>query len=117
MFNNLMRLIATGMIWGALTLVMVALIVTPNWADFTLIVVGAILGTAAYLSTKSVWKNPESEFSEAEKAKRRTRVERMLARLNDGDLDELRSRLAESDGEMVQLDDLLAGREQPASRR
>ncbi|MBL8121075.1 MAG: hypothetical protein JNJ78_26475, partial [Anaerolineae bacterium] len=50
--------------------------------------------------------------SEAEKAKRRSRVDRMIDRMDERDLAELRARLAENnDGEMVSLDELLQEKE------
>jgi hypothetical protein len=73
------------------------------------ILVLCILMTLAVLAgNQIVWKNTNT-IEASEKAKRRSRVDRLLDRMNDADLAELRDRLmSEQDGELASLDDILS---------
>lgn len=117
MGNNETRLISTGIIWTAFTVIMIGAMVTGAFADsgiFFLMGFGMLLA-GVVIATGFVWKygnNSVSSVEQSEKAKRRSRVERMLDNMDRNDLDELRSRLmSESDGEAVGLEELLTERE------
>jgi len=110
--NSISRVIATGIIWAALTILGVAMMVTHVEMSggmlafmMTILVIGATIGTAA------IWKGGDPEISahqSSEKAKRRSRVDRLMNDLTDHDLEELRSRLMdENDEDRVPLEDLI----------
>jgi len=109
---NETRLLATFFIWLSFTVTMVAAMVTDvavNSGIFFLIGF-AIFVIAAAAATMAVWKfgSPDASAQASEKAKRRSQVERLLERMDEGELDELRSRLiSESDGEVIGLNELL----------
>ncbi|HEX2907463.1 MAG TPA: hypothetical protein VHO69_11415 [Phototrophicaceae bacterium] len=107
--SNLSRLIATAIIWGAVTMIMMAMLLRPGMdlTGDTIVVITAIMGAVAYLGTRAVWKSPYDAEQEAEKSKRHSRVDRMLSRLSDRDVAELRARLMGDDGEAVTMEDLL----------
>lgn len=118
------RMAATGIIWGAVTIIMVAMIVTGT--DLNFIIVGILAG-AAWFSTDAVWdgaKQPANKAemkirapAEIEKDKRDQRVEQLVGSLSQEELRQLRSRLVSStDGEIVSLDDLLDEQESPRRR-
>lgn len=116
MGNNETRLAATCGIWLAFTAVTVAALVTRVFdGSGTLFLVGFIfLLIAVSSATQAVWKyggDLRSGEKMTEKAKRHSRVTRMLDKLDEDDLAELRARLmSESDGEAVSLEELLAER-------
>lgn len=107
MTNIQARVLATGLIWTALTVLGVAAMVTATGsASFMLFV--CIAG--ALIATSVVWKGAEanqSAIEEAEKAKRRTRLDRMMDNLDERELEELRYRLTNDQSDkLVSLDDL-----------
>lgn len=105
MGTNLTRLIATVVIWTALTAIVMTGMLTHM--DMNFIVLAIILG-AGMVSTMAVWDHKSDTASQAaEKNKRRGRVDRLLDGLSDTELNDLRARLDGSDGEMIGLDDLL----------
>ncbi len=114
MGNNWARMIATGFIWGAFTLVAVAALmrdVSIDGGPLVLIAAFMIGGTVA--ATNFIWNGSGSERAaiEAEKSKRSGRVDRVLEKMSGAELAELRARLmADYDGEAVSLDELLAER-------
>jgi hypothetical protein len=111
MSNNEARTAATFFIWVAFTLVGIATIVNASEIGGIIFLIMVLLVGGAAGATQQVWKNAGSEIADAEKNKRRSKLDRMLERLDDGDIEELRSRLsADSDGEVVPLDDLLRRR-------
>jgi hypothetical protein len=112
MSQNETRLYATIAIWSALAVMGVAAMVTRIQLDggalvalFFVLIIGAAGGTAA------VWNSGNAKqeaVDEAEKAKRRSKVERLVEKLDEQELDELRARLmAENDGEALSLDELM----------
>lgn len=108
------RLTATAIIWTAFTIVMIAALIFSDRLTSGMILALAFMFTlAAVGATQMIWKHPTELHSEsAEKSKRRTRVDAMLERMDDAELDELRMRLlSDSDGEAVGLTELLAERE------
>lgn len=109
MNSNLTRLIATAIIWTALTaIVMTGMLMNT---DMNFIILAIIFG-AGVVGTISVWESAKNDAAqEAEKTKRRGRVDRLLDGLSDAELDDLRARLGASDGEVLGLDDLLAERD------
>jgi hypothetical protein len=109
MDRNLTRMITTAIIWGVLLLMAVTAMVTHTDLDFWVILLGLAAGT---VSTLFIWDDSATVITDSgEKSKRSGRVDRVLKRLNDAELDELRERLLDSDGEMLTLDELLAERE------
>ncbi|NWG18414.1 MAG: hypothetical protein HXY41_17455 [Chloroflexi bacterium] len=110
MDGNLSRTLSTVTVWAALAILGVTAMLTGTRVDF---IMAAVAIGAAMVATIVVWTSGrENEPTEAEKAKRRGRIDQMLDKLNEAELEELRARLAESDGERVMLDDLLTGRRQ-----
>ena len=109
--NNIAKVIGTGIIWGALTILGVAMMVTRASVDggasafmVTMLIVGATIGTAA------IWRGgADADVREqSEKAKRRSRVERLMNDLDERDIDELRYRLmGENTDESVPLEELM----------
>ena len=108
--NNIAKVIGTAIIWGALTILGVAMMVTHVNIDsgaiafmLTMLIIGATIATGA------VWRGgAEADPREqSEKAKRRSRVERLMNDLDERDLDELRYRLMGDDGEQVSLEELV----------
>ena len=110
--NNIARVLATGIIWGALTVLGVAATLSRVALSsgalatiMTVFIIGATIGTA------SVWKGASATASapeESEKAKRRSRVERLMSDLDEHDIDELRYRLmGDSDDDRVSLEELI----------
>src|SRR4051812_30249193 len=95
--NNIARVFATGIIWGALTILGIAMMVSHVDISggmlafmLTALIVGATIGTAAIWNSGS--KN-EDALEQSGKNKRHSRVERLMSDLNEQDIDELRYRL------------------------
>ena len=110
--NNIARVFATGIVWGALTIISVAMTVSHielSSGALLFIIVPLIIG--ATIATGAVWKGPDSTTNEqeaSEKAKRRSRVERLMGDLDERDIDELRYRLmGDNDDERVPLEELI----------
>src|SRR4051812_45996617 len=110
--NNVARVLGTGIIWGALTILGVAMMVTrveisSGMVAFmmTILIIGATIATSA------VWRSGSTETDvreQSEKAKRRSRVERLMSDLDERDIDELRYRLmGDQDEDAVPLEDLI----------
>ena len=110
--NNIARVFATGIIWGALTLIAVAMTVsqiTLSSSAFVSALIALIIG--ATVGTLGVWRGAGANTDareEAQKAKRRSRVERLMSDMDEHDLDELRFRLmGQNEEERVPLEELL----------
>ena len=89
---------------------MTALIMSRNIATEALVFIIVIFTVAALSGTKIVWRNntSQSAVQEVEKAKRRTRLDRMLEDMDEQELAELRERIAnDTDDDPVPLDQLL----------
>lgn len=111
--NHVSRVFATGFIWAALTILGVAMMVSHiNLSDgilafmMTVLIIGATIGTGA------IWRGGQDTREEvqarSEKAKRRSRVERLMNDLDDRDIEELRSRLMlQEDEEGIPLEELM----------
>ncbi|MCB9451106.1 MAG: hypothetical protein H6672_06680 [Anaerolineaceae bacterium] len=109
---SLGRTIATVAIWMMVT----GIIITGMIMEYDaggIAVLALIMGIGAAIATEKIWLT-EGESKDArdrerrEKAKRRSMVDRMLERLDESQLNELRARLmSEQDGEAVSLEDLL----------
>ena len=113
MSNNEARSASSFFVWTAFTIVGVAAIVNgSNMSTFTSVVLAIILAGSAVTATQAIWKNHDTDEGKAdEKHKRRTQVDRMLERLSDREIEDLRARLiADSDGEAVSLDELIQRR-------
>lgn len=113
MSNTEARAISSFFVWTAFTIVGVAAIVNgSNMSTFTSIVLAIILAGSAVTATQHIWKSQDADDGKnLEKNKRRNNVDRLLERLSDRDIEDLRARLmADADGEAVSLDDLLQRR-------
>jgi hypothetical protein len=105
--------ISSFFVWTAFTIVGVAAIVNgSNMSTFTSIVMAVILAGSAVTATQAIWRsNDADDARSAEKNKRRNNVDRVLERLSDREIEDLRARLTgDADGEAVLLDDLLQRR-------
>jgi hypothetical protein len=115
MGTNEARVAGTCGVWLAVMVVAVGAIVTAKVLGGVLVfLIVAILAGVAAAATQAIWgaSSQGSTAQNSEKSKRRSRVDRMLERMDDAELDELRARLmSESDGEAVSLNELLAERE------
>ena len=110
--NNISRVFATGFIWAALTILGVAMMVTHvemSSGNLTFMMIALIIG--ATIGTAAIWssnKTDEDSQKSNEKAKRHSRVERLMNDLDDHDIEELRSRLiSPNDEESVPLEELM----------
>ncbi len=115
MSNNEARTVGTCGIWFAV-MVLGAVAIT-NAATLGGVLVFLIVATIAAMAVggmQFVWSGTsQSDSEKSEKVKRRSKVDRMLEKLNDDDLNELRDRLMrESDGETVSLEELMRERKQ-----
>ena len=110
MGNNETRLVSTAVVWTAFTAIMIAAMVTG--ADGSGFLVGfALLLIGVVSATRIIWKygGDVQPGMMTEKTKRCSRVDRVLAKMDETELEELRDRLRDgSDGETVGLDELLA---------
>jgi hypothetical protein len=108
------RVASTAFVWLSFTVIAVTAMVRDlNIDNFMGAFLAFMLVIAAISSTKYIWRGVRRDDAaeEAEKTKRSGRVDRMLERLNERELDELRSRLInDSDGEAVSLEDVLQAR-------
>ncbi len=109
MSNTEARVGATFFIWVAFTIVSVAAIVNSAVIGGLLFLIMILLTGGVVTATQSIWKGVETDKqSETEKSKRQGNLDRVMARLSEQDIEELRARLiADSDGEAVSLDELL----------
>ncbi len=113
MRNNEAKVLSTFFIWFAFTMVsMTAMIRDIHLEGLGAIGLAVLLVAGAVLATQFVWAGNSISAAEAdEKAKRRTRLDRVMDYLSDDELEELRARLTtESDGEQVSLEELLGAR-------
>lgn len=103
------RVGGTFFIWVAFTVVSVASIVNSEVIGGFLFLIMILLVGAAVSATQAVWKGAGADKrGESEKSKRQDRLDKVIAKLSDEDIDELRARLlADGDGEAVSLDELL----------
>ena len=113
MNNTEARVGASFFIWVAFTVVAVAAIVNSAVIGGLLFLIMILLTGGAVTATQSIWKSDENDRqSESEKSKRNDKLDRVMARLSDQDIEELRARLlSDSDGEAVSLDELLHRRD------
>ncbi len=116
MFDDNIRLKATLYIWGALTLIMLGLLYTV-WmlGEFSVghIIVAIFLALSATGSTIAMWVSGEESSTNASVAKDKSgdRINRLLDKLSEDDLERLRERLLDErsdfglgqDGELVRL--------------
>ena len=110
--NNIARVFATGIIWGALTILGVAM--TFSQAEVSgglLAFMTTIFIIGATIATSAVWRSNSDRADvreQSEKAKRRSRVERLMSDLDERDIDELRFRLmGDNNDERVPLEELI----------
>lgn len=116
MQDNDIRLKALGLIWGALTVIMLGLFYTV-WmlGEFSVghIIVASLLCLGATAATLGIVIGGEADSAseKASKAKSGDRINRLLDKLSDDDMEALRQRLMEErgeyalgqDGELVRL--------------
>jgi hypothetical protein len=113
MSSNEARAAGSFFVWTAFTIVGVAATVNlQNVSTFTGIFLAIILAGSAVTATQAIWKSKDvDDDKSAEKNKRRNNVDRVLERLSDREIEDLRARLmGDADGEAVSLDDLLQRR-------
>jgi hypothetical protein len=110
--NNVSRVFGTGIVWGALTIMSVALTVSHNAIEGGMLAfVMTILIIGATIATSAIWRGGNSEaevMEQSQKSKRRSRVERLMSDLDERDIDELRFRLmGDNNDEKVSLEELM----------
>lgn len=120
MNSNEARLFSTLIVWVAITVIAVALLVfNVTLEGFMAFFLPVLLFFAGMSSMRYIWRESDRGFSRerVEKTKRKSRVERLMATLDEHELAELRAQLmADYDGEAVPLDELLAEYEQRARK-
>lgn len=116
MNNNEVRLFSTLIVWTAITVIAISLMIfNVELEGFMAVFIPILLILAGLSSMRYIWRDSsqDSRSESIEKAKRKSRIEHLVATLNEDELAELRNRLmAGYDGEAVPLDDLLAEYEQ-----
>jgi uncharacterized membrane protein YhiD involved in acid resistance len=108
--NAAARAIATLGIWAAVTILGIGTLVNSVYLNGgAIVLIMAILFGAALTATQLVWKSTSTGIQEqAEKTKRRTKLDRVLDKLSDQEIEDLRARLMDdSDGEQVALEELM----------
>jgi hypothetical protein len=104
------KAIASAIVWTAFTIVAGGTLASSdNLSGGVVVVIMVLLVIAAGVSMGFIWMgDKENNTESAEKAKRQSKLDRVLEKLSDQDVEELRTRLmAESDGEEVSLNELL----------
>jgi hypothetical protein len=111
------RVFATLFIWAAVTILGIGTLVNSTFlGGGPVIIIMVLLVGAAATATQNVWRSDFGSRAAAEKIKRRTRVDRMMDKLSETEVEELRARLmAETDGEQVTLDELMTEHEKRRS--
>lgn len=116
------RLAATIFIWlmlaGGVTVLIGNSMLMSDDSVLILAAMFAVFGVITAAATHSIWNSTlgvnsaDQEQAQAEKSKRSadSRVSKLLASLDDNELDDLRQRLSAQDGELLSLDDLLQER-------
>lgn len=109
MHDDRMRVAATMFIWLAFAIAMVLAIVNAMFLDtVALVFIVIAIAFAAASGTRAVWRQSAVAAPQAEKSKRRSRLERLLDEMDTDELEQLRARLmAENDGEQVSIEDLI----------
>ncbi len=108
MDDNTTKLSATAVIWTAFAVILIGAFVTlSSYGWIPIVIVIVLMTMAALAGTRMIWRGYATSVVEVRKAKRRSRVERVLDSMDEGELEELRARLT-SDGEVVSLDDILS---------
>ncbi|MCB9456647.1 MAG: hypothetical protein H6671_11730 [Anaerolineaceae bacterium] len=120
MNNNEVRLFSTLIVWTAITVIAISLMIfNVELEGFMAVFIPILLILAGLSSMRYIWRDSgqDSRSESIEKAKRKSRIEHLVATLNEDELAELHSRLvAGYDGEAVPLDDLLAEYERGGRR-
>ncbi|MCB9452587.1 MAG: hypothetical protein H6672_14210 [Anaerolineaceae bacterium] len=119
MNSNEARLFSTLIVWVAITVIAVSLMIFGVQLEgFMAAFMPILLVVAGLSSMRYIWRDSshEQEVAAVEKAKRKNRIEYLMATLDEAELADLRARLS-ADGEMLPLNDLLAEYEQSNQRR
>ena len=103
--KSIHKLIAMLFIWGAFTLASMAAVVDKQ-IDVGNVIIVLFFVVAALAATRFVTDAPLDDEDAVAKVKQ-TRVDRVLESLNDDELNALRDRLADGDGEIVSLDEVM----------
>jgi hypothetical protein len=116
MGSNETRFVTTAIIWTAATAMTIVLSVVNGGENFSIPAV-VIFMIAAAVSTLGIWQSPfvgsdsGSAKAESEKAKRSSKLERLVSGLSDDEVNELRNRLmTDNDGELVSLEEVMRQR-------
>jgi hypothetical protein len=110
MRDERMRLAATMFVWVAFTIATALTIANAVFIDSVpLVFIMLALGLSAASGTRAIWReSAPAAAPQAEKAKRRSRLERLLDEMDSDELEQLRTRLmAEHDGEQVSIENLI----------
>jgi hypothetical protein len=106
--HSRMRLIALGIIWGAIAIIGVRATEALADAPFWLVVALAIMlvfGVGGSAIAFEPWRYDRFSEKSSEKAKRRGRVEKFLDTLSDDELEQLRGQLS-NDGDVYTLEQM-----------
>ncbi|MBL8162864.1 MAG: hypothetical protein JNJ61_12825 [Anaerolineae bacterium] len=108
------RALTPAIIWIIFAAIAITALIAGQRVEEGVVIATMISSVIACLAgTNMVWRGTygtDNTVADAEKTKRRSRVERLLDNMDERELDELRARLSDSDGEMISLDDVLAER-------
>jgi hypothetical protein len=120
MNSNEARLFSTLIVWSAITILGVSLMIfNVQLYGFMAVFMPVLLLFAGLSSMRFIWRESSlgSSSESAGKAKRKNRIENLMATLDENELAELRAHLrADHDGEVMPLNDLLAEYEQRKRR-
>jgi membrane protein implicated in regulation of membrane protease activity len=102
------RILPTFFIWLATTILGVGAMVNAVFlGGAAVVLILAMLLFGAMLSTIFVWRGADKVSVETEKHKRRDKLDKMMSRLSDQEIEDLRNRLMlDADGE-TSLENLL----------
>lgn len=106
------RIFATLFIWGGVSGMGLAAMASAQYiggGPMVFIVLLLVIGAAA--STDAVWKGARYVSDSEEKHKRRDKLDKVIAKLSDQEVEDLRTRLLDADGEIQSIDALLGKQE------
>ena len=104
------KLKATFIIWAAFVLACLFTFANKATIDVGTVFIGLFFVIAALAATHTVMEAKLSAEPQETVKKKTRRVDRMLERLSDEEMEQLRQRLAQDDGELVSLDEVMRER-------
>ena len=102
------KLKAVFFIWGAFALACLFTFASQQSIEAGHVFLGLFFVIAALAATHTVMEAPLPEETTPAKAKPR-RIDRVLSSLSDEELEQLRQRLSNDDGELMSLDEVMQG--------